>query len=91
VTSEHISMNSNFGLIQVIGCLSLLEFNGPGPHLTHRLQVAKRATGEVTAANLESTEADLVAGAAGPRASELGASERAVADADPVAARTRTR
>ncbi len=40
---------------------------------------------EVTAAGLETTEADLVAVAAGPRALELGASERAVADADPVA------
>jgi leucyl aminopeptidase len=35
---------------------------------------------EVTAASLESTEADLVAVAAGPSASELGAPEHAVAD-----------
>jgi leucyl aminopeptidase len=40
---------------------------------------------EVTPAGPDSTEADLVAVAAGARASELGAPERAVADADPVA------
>ena len=40
---------------------------------------------EVTAADFDSTEADLVAVATGARASELGVPERAAADADPVA------
>ena len=40
---------------------------------------------EVTAADPDSVGADLVAAAAGARASELGAPERAAADADPVA------
>src|SRR5579885_316458 len=39
----------------------------------------------VTAAGPEGVGADLVAVGAGARASELGASERAIADADPVA------
>ena len=40
---------------------------------------------EVTAGDPYAVAADLVAAAAGPRASELGAPERAVAEADPVA------
>src|SRR6516164_5244696 len=40
---------------------------------------------EVTAADPDSVGADLVAVAAGPQASVLGAPDRAVADADPVA------
>src|SRR5215472_1922370 len=40
---------------------------------------------EVTAGGPEQTGADLVAVAAGPRAAELGAPGRALADADPVA------
>jgi leucyl aminopeptidase len=40
---------------------------------------------EVTAADPYAIGADLVAAAAGPRASELGAPERAVAEADPIA------
>jgi leucyl aminopeptidase len=40
---------------------------------------------EVTAADADSVGADLVAVGSGPRAAELGAPERAVADADPVA------
>lgn len=40
---------------------------------------------EVTATEPDAVGADLVAVAAGPRASELGAPERALADADPVA------
>src|SRR4051794_41786803 len=40
---------------------------------------------EVTAADPFAVGADLVAVAAGPRASRLGAPERAIADADPVA------
>ncbi|MBV9337722.1 MAG: leucyl aminopeptidase family protein [Solirubrobacterales bacterium] len=40
---------------------------------------------EVTTAGPDSAGADLIAAAAGPRASELGAPDRAAADADPVA------
>src|SRR5215470_10099149 len=40
---------------------------------------------EITAIHPSAVRADLVAAAAGPRAAELGAPERAIAEADPVA------
>jgi leucyl aminopeptidase len=82
VTSEHISMNSNFGLVQVI-CLSLFRVQRSARILHIECKPPKTLGSmvvEVTPAGFESTEADLVAVAAGARATELGAPERAVAD-----------
>jgi leucyl aminopeptidase len=81
-------MNSNFGLVQVI-CLSLsLEFNGPFASYTSSASHSDRLPTlviEVTAASPDAVGADLLAAGPGPQASALGAPERAVADADPVA------
>ena len=82
MTSEHISMNSNFGLVQVI-CLSLFRVQRSARILHIECKPPKTLRSmvvEVTAAGFESTDADLVAVAAGAGASELGAPERAVAD-----------
>jgi len=88
VTSEQRSTNSNSGLIHVINGLPLessLSQRRSYRTVSETSERSETVQVEITGGNPQDIGADLIAVAVGARAAELGAPDRAAADADPVA------